>query len=619
MGIWRRVPSRVFLVRMTTDEDSIALPVLPGDPGSAGLSRRSFLAGGAVAGVAMMPLLDPSLADAAGGHRSRRRKNPAHTHKKRKQRPVGHAAVPEGLPDPEPIYARHANPADLGTLEAASLLHAGLLSSGELTSACQARISARNGPVSFSGSPTTINAWIRLYPSLADQGAAAADAAFGEARKRRELAPLLCGVPIGLKDLYAVKGLPLTASSHVLDGNVAAGDSTAWARLAAAGMVLCGHTHTDEFAFLAVTPQCGNPWNTGLITGGSSGGSAAALAARMVPAAMGSDTLGSLRIPAAFCGVSSVKPTFGLVSAAGVIPLAWALDHCGPMGRSVGDCSLVLSTLAGEDVNDPSTDVADAVPVRYPTLPRTGSRPLAGTRIGIPMGLGTPDAGPGEIYSRTCDELASLGATLIDVTVPTNPFDPDTGPLEFYTDALSYHRHWFPSKITSYKAPAAQMLTAIQALNLSALDYLSLHRQRAAYQAAWKERFAEQNLDAIVLLVSLSDPLQRADPELASPVTNPENSKLLTFPFSYLGFPVVTVPGGASSSTHVPVGIQIAGAPFSEATLIQMAVDLQAHFPHFEEQPPSLPATPLPASALPTTPLPAGGLPTITLPNPGTL
>jgi aspartyl-tRNA(Asn)/glutamyl-tRNA(Gln) amidotransferase subunit A len=349
-------------------------------------------------------------------------------------------------------------------------------------------------------------------------------------------------------------------------------------------MVLLGHTHTDEFAFLAVTPQCGNPWDTTLITGGSSGGSAAALASRMVTAAMGSDTLGSLRIPAAFCGVSSIKPTFGLVSSYGVIPLAWALDHCGPMGRSVGDCSLLLSALAGEDDSDPSTDVAESAPARYPTLPRKGSTPLAGTRVGVPTNLGTPEAGPGEVLARTLQELSSLGATLVELAVPGDPFG-TVGPIEFYTDALAYHSQWYPSKVALYNPPAAQMLSLIEASHLSALEYLALHRQRAALQASWKATLAENQLDAVAMLVSLADPPARSNPELASPVTNPENSKLLTYLFSYLGFPVVTVPGGASSKTHLPVGIQLAGAPFSEANLIHLAVDLQAHFPHYEEAP----------------------------------
>jgi aspartyl-tRNA(Asn)/glutamyl-tRNA(Gln) amidotransferase subunit A len=190
--------------------------------------------------------------------------------------------------------ARSGTPlADLGVLEVASLLQSQHVSPLELLDACRARVDSRNGPVTFDGAPTAINAFVRRYDEFAVRLATAATKRLGTPG-----APLLTGVPLVLKDLYAVAGLGLTASSQVLAGHVAPGDSAVWRRLSANGMVLMGHTHTDEFAFLAVTPQCGNPWDVGRITGGSSGGSAAALAARMAPAGCGSDTLGSLRIPA---------------------------------------------------------------------------------------------------------------------------------------------------------------------------------------------------------------------------------------------------------------------------------------------------------------------------------
>jgi aspartyl-tRNA(Asn)/glutamyl-tRNA(Gln) amidotransferase subunit A len=402
-------------------------------------------------------------------------------------------------------------------------------------------------------------------------------------------------VPIALKDLYAVKGLPVTASSKVLGGdlatgenaiagNVASGDSTVWRKLEDHGMVLLGHAHTDEFAFLAVTPQCGNPWDTSLITGGSSGGPAAALAARMTPAAMGSDTLGSLRVPAAFCGVSSIKPTFGLISAYGVIPLCWSLDTCGPMARTVADCALMLEVLVGADTNDPSTDIGVTPPKRYPTLPRRGAKPLAGTRIAVPTNLGTPDAGPGEIFSRTQSELQSLGATVVELALPPNPFS-ETGLIEAYLDALSYHQQWYPSEVTKYKPPAAEILSAVTALNVTALQYLTIMRTRAAYQVTWKQFLADNRLDAAAVLISLADPVSRASLATSNPLTNPENGNLLTFMFSYLGFPTVTVPGGISTATKLPVGIQLVGAPFTEPSLIQLAIDLQHHYPHYAEDP----------------------------------
>ena len=193
------------------------------------------------------------------------------------------------------VQPQHTDPADLGVLEAAELLSSGRLSSVELTEACLKRIEQRNGgPPSADGAPDAINAWARLYPDLAREQAADAD------RRRAsegEATPLLCGVPIGVKDLYGVAGLPVTASSRMLEDNVAGADCTVWERLREHGMVLLGHTHTHEFAAGGTTDQVGNPHSLRLIAGGSSGGSAAALAARMTPAALGSDTCGSLRIP----------------------------------------------------------------------------------------------------------------------------------------------------------------------------------------------------------------------------------------------------------------------------------------------------------------------------------
>jgi len=237
---------------------------------------------------------------------------------------------------------------DLGVLDAARLLAAGDLSSIELTEACLRRIEERNGgPPTFDGGPDRVNAWARLYPELAREQATAAD----ERRVREgDATPLLCGIPIGLKDLYAVAGLPLTASSRVLEGNVPAIDSTAWQRLREQGMVLLGHTHTHEFAAGGTTDQVGNPWAPERIVGGSSGGSAAALAAGMTPAALGTDTCGSLRIPSACCGTSTIMPSAGRLTLDGVIPLARTLDQlrAGDLARRFGD--------RGEDELDGADD-----------------------------------------------------------------------------------------------------------------------------------------------------------------------------------------------------------------------------------------------------------------------
>ena len=234
---------------------------------------------------------------------------------------------------------------DLGVLEAAVGLRERRFSSSELTDACLKRIEQRDGggPV-FDGAPDAINAFVRVYPELAEQRAREADERI--ARERAE-APLLCGIPVAVKDLYGIAGLPVTASSRVLEDNVSERDATAWARLSALGMVPLGHTHTHEFAAGGTTDQVGNPHDLARVAGGSSGGSAAALAARMTPAALGSDTCGSLRIPSACCGTSTIKPTRGRIPLEGIIPLAPTLDHPGPMARTIADCAALLEGMAG--------------------------------------------------------------------------------------------------------------------------------------------------------------------------------------------------------------------------------------------------------------------------------
>src|SRR5437764_2374510 len=236
-----------------------------------------------------------------------------------------------------------SDPADLGLLEAAALLRARKLSALELAEACLSRIDEVNGgEPTFDGAPAAINAWVRLYPELARDHARDADERLA---REGDAAPLVCGIPLAVKDLYGMAGLPLTASSRVLEGNVASEDAEAWRRLRDAGMVPLGHTHTHEFAAGGTTDQVGNPWALDRVAGGSSGGSAAALAARMTPAALGSDTCGSLRIPSACCGTSTIKATHGRVPIDGIIPLAPSLDHVAPLPPTLADCAALLAGL----------------------------------------------------------------------------------------------------------------------------------------------------------------------------------------------------------------------------------------------------------------------------------
>ncbi len=324
--------------------------------------------------------------------------------------------------------AEVTEPADLGVVEAAAALRRRRLSAEELTRACLARVEKRNGgEPTFDGAPDAINAWVRLYPELALRRARAADR-----RLARGHAPLLCGIPVGVKDLYAVRGLPLTASSRVLAHHVATRDSAVWARLSAAGMVLLGHTHTHEFGAGSTTDQVGNPWRVARSAGGSSGGSAAAVAAGMVPAATGTDTGGSLRFPAALCGLSTIKATRGVVSTKGMIPVARSLDHAGPLARTVADCAALLQTLS------------PGLP-RLATHARSGRRPLTGLRVAITDRLDREELDPdvAEGFDRARRALERLGARVSHRAAPAATGLDDVGfdPI-LNTDLWAYHRRF---------------------------------------------------------------------------------------------------------------------------------------------------------------------------------
>ncbi len=304
--------------------------------------------------------------------------------------------------------------------------------------ACLARIEQRNGgPPTHEGAPDAINAWARLYPERAREDARAADERL---RREGDSAPLLCGIPIGVKDLYAIEGLGLTASSRVLDGNTAGQDALAWTRLHEQGMVLIGHTHTHEFAAGGTTDQVGNPWALDRVSGGSSGGSAAALAARMVPAALGSDTCGSLRIPSACCGTCAIKPTHGRIPLDGIIPLAPTLDHPGPMARTIADCAALLSAMAaGGAALDPA--MPPPAPLgELPLTARGAARPLRGVTIAVTdrtdaIAIDTAVASGFEAARTACEQL---GARVIGLPAPWT-FESDDLDTILLTEVWAYH------------------------------------------------------------------------------------------------------------------------------------------------------------------------------------
>ena len=436
-----------------------------------------------------------------------------------------------------------SHPADLGVCEAAAALAARELSSRELTEACLERIWERDGAHSFEGDPESINAWIRLYE---EDARAAADRA--DERLAAGDAPALCGIPIGLKDLYAVAGKPLTASSRVLE-EVPERDCDVWATLSGRGMVLLGHLHTHEFACGGTTDQVGNPWALDHSAGGSSGGSGAALASRQLPVATGTDTAGSLRIPSSECGTSTIKPTRGLLSLRGIVPLAPTFDHPGPMARTVADCEPLLAALAGGE------PPADRRPLRrYAVSPRIADL--------------DPDVADG--FERA---LAALPAERVEPCAPAARLDVLT---EFFdlvlTEMLVYHRR-FDDRRGDYRPAIRARLEHAEDRAMSAQEYVAGQMRRVEDAAAWTDWLAEHRIDAIVEpTLPIVAPLRGSGYDEAF---SDLHDLSLTHYWDWTGFPVVALPSGVGSRSGLPTGVSLIGAPGAEWELLGWGAALQ--------------------------------------------
>lgn len=488
---------------------------------------------------------------------------------------VGTASTSSPLPLLRELAARElpADPSRLGVLELAAHLRARQFSALELMRACMARIEQVNGgPPSPYGGPDAINAWVRLYPEVAERQAREADrrlAAEGDA------APLLCGVPVGLKDLYAVAGLPLTASSAVLEGNVPDADSTAWARLRGAGMVLIGHTHTHEFACGGTCDQVGNPWRLELTTGGSSGGSGAAVATRMVPAATGTDTAGSIRVPAALCGLSGIKPTTGRVPMAGVIPLAVTFDTLGPLARSVADSSALLAAMC----DGPAVNVAHAVPPGalgpLPLAARSGARPLEGCTVAVTDRFrDLPLDADNEVgYARAQAAVTRLGAKLVELPAPLGAItlaSPESAAL--LVEMWSYHRT-LADRADRYRPWVRDMLAGAPEA-LSAADYVEVQSRRAGYGPLWDTWMDAHGVDLILEPSTRVVAYPRGD---GYEYTRYNPLADLTFGWNASGHPVVCLPAGLGPDSGLPLGVSLIPRRGQEALAIQVGIDLQAN------------------------------------------
>src|SRR6266568_8275284 len=310
----------------------------------------------------------------------------------------------------------------------------------------------------------------------------------------------LHGIPIAIKDLIAVKNVRMTAGSKVLAEYVPQEDATVVEQLRRAGAVIVGKTNTHEFAYGTYTPPTRNPWDLLHIAGGSSGGSAASVAAGMCPGAIGSDTGGSIRIPSACCGITGLKPTYGRVSTYGVIPLSWSLDHVGPMGRSAEDCAILFDAIARYDPRDPNSVSGPPGKASASLIGGAeGRSPLSlqGIRLGIPSESFVSPLDP-EVRAAWRGALLVLqeeGAEIIDVELQ-RPSMETYRTIQMPEASLTHmERGWLTNRLEAYSERTRSRL--LQGQTIPAVDYLRAQQQRRAFSS--NLRSIMQRINAIAL------------------------------------------------------------------------------------------------------------------------
>ncbi len=442
--------------------------------------------------------------------------------------------------------------------EASGLIANGELSPVDLVQAHLDRI---------SDTDTRLNSFITL---LEERSLEAARQAEKDIQESGSMGPLH-GVPIALKDLYYTKGVRTTIGSKIMADFVPDYDAAVVERFSDAGAVLLGKLQMHEFAFgpTSENPHYGpahNPWNPERVTGGSSGGSGSSVAAGQAMATLGSDTGGSVRIPSALCGIVGLKPTYGLVSRYGVYPLCWSLDTVGPMTRSVRDAALVMNAISGPDTRDPSSSER----ATEDFASRLG-RPIDGLRIGIPKEhyFDLVDAEVADAVMAAARLLEGLGAVVEEVSIPMLDNVAAISNTIMLSEAAEVH-------LEHLRDQGDQLDPAVRdrmepGVTIPAVQYVRAQRARAAYCKQVDEAMA-----TVDVLLAPTCPI--GAPKIGEPTvtvagrTEPKGPTLsrLTRPWNLYGGPAVSVPCGLTSE-GLPIGLQLAGRPFEDALLLQVA------------------------------------------------
>jgi aspartyl-tRNA(Asn)/glutamyl-tRNA(Gln) amidotransferase subunit A len=435
-------------------------------------------------------------------------------------------------------------------------------SSREVTRSCLDRI-AKWQP--------RLNAFMAIEADEALAAADKADAALAKGRK----SGVLHGVPMAHKDMYYDAGKVVTCGSLIRRDFVATTTSTALQRLKDAGMVRLGSLQMAEFAYgpTGHNSHFGpvhNPFALDHITGGSSSGSGSAVAARLTFAALGSDTGGSIRMPAHFCGVTGLKTTVGRISRAGAMPLSQSLDTVGPLARTVEDCALLLGLMAGADVEDP-TAIAGSLP-DYMAATRA---PMKGVKIGVPTAFYIDDLDPevARVLDETINVLKREGAEIVHVELPDQRQLSAASQLVLAVEAAAFHKRWMIERPQDY---GPQVLMRLQnGLAIPGVSYLEAMRWRGPALSAYLA--AIDGVDAVIAPVSPVPAPTIAESDVGnSPDAEAVIQRLTRFtrPVNYLGLPSLAIPSGFTRS-GLPVGMQLIGRSFDEATLLRIGAAFQ--------------------------------------------
>lgn len=449
----------------------------------------------------------------------------------------------------------HASVSDLTELtltEASMQIRAGLISPVELARAYLARI-AQVDP--------SVNTYITVTGDLALEQAQQREAELDAGHWRGPLH----GIPIALKDNMDTAGIRTTAASALFAERVPTQDAEVYRRLREAGAVLLGKLNMHEFAYGGTSSishfgAVHNPWNLAHIPGGSSGGSAAAVAARLCCAALGTDTLASIRLPAAYCGITGLKATHGLASIRGIIPVSETLDHVGPMTRTVADGAHVLQAIAGFDALDPVSMRA-----KLPDYASALNRTTAQLRIGIARSpyFEELDSDVATATDAALKVLAGLTASIRDVELP---------PMADFTvllaEAYAYHERYLADAANHRLYDKVTLQRLLAAGEFSAARYVEERRKLAIARHAIAETFSD--VDIILMPTAPGLPEKISDAQNPAEASGAEPSVRNTFPFNIFGIPTISVPCGFSRS-GLPIGLQISGPPFGEVSVLALA------------------------------------------------